>query len=216
MRQALIDMFTSKKFLAALAAVIVYVAGRFGFDVDPGTLDRIVAALLVYVGAQGIADHGKSAAQIAAVASGAAPLGALALVLLLAGGTACTAAQRTEIKHGATASLVNCTAQAIGTTPGLDLATLVAVANTVATDRVKCMTSAGIDWKCVEADAIGKGLTLGGCAFAELVAVAASAFTSAGDRLSATTPILPGRAELADFHARVAPGVTYHTATGDL
>lgn len=61
MKTTLTDLFTSKKFLAALTAVLVYVAGRFGFDVDTAVLDRILAALLVYIGAQGIADHGKSA-----------------------------------------------------------------------------------------------------------------------------------------------------------
>jgi hypothetical protein len=70
-KQALIDLFTSKKFLAALAAIVVYVAGRFGFDVDPASLDRIFTALMVYVGAQGIADHGKSAAEIASKTGGA-------------------------------------------------------------------------------------------------------------------------------------------------
>lgn len=64
MKQTLTDLFTSKKFLAALTAIIVYVAGRFGFDVDTAILDRIFAAFLVYVGAQGIADNGKSSAQI--------------------------------------------------------------------------------------------------------------------------------------------------------
>jgi len=69
MKTALLDLFASKKFLAALAAIIVYVGGRFGFAIDPATLDRIFAALLVYVGAQGIADNGKSAAQIFNAAS---------------------------------------------------------------------------------------------------------------------------------------------------
>jgi hypothetical protein len=64
MKNALLDLFTSKKFLTALTAIIVYLAGRFGFDVDTAVLDRIYAALLVYIGAQGIADNGKSAAQI--------------------------------------------------------------------------------------------------------------------------------------------------------
>lgn len=64
----LIDLFTSKKFLAALAAIIIYAAGRFGFAVDPATLDHIFAALLVYVGAQGVADVGKGAAQVRAAA----------------------------------------------------------------------------------------------------------------------------------------------------
>lgn len=68
MKATLIDLFTSKKFLTALAAVIIYVAGRFGFNVDPAALDRIFAALLAYVGAQGLADIGKSAAAINAVA----------------------------------------------------------------------------------------------------------------------------------------------------
>lgn len=74
MKQTLIDLFTSKKFLAALAAIVVYVAGRLGFDVDAVVLDRIVTALLVYVGAQGIADHGKSAAQVS-VAADSTPVG---------------------------------------------------------------------------------------------------------------------------------------------
>lgn len=64
MKQTLIDLFTSKKFLAALTAIIVYAAGRFGFDVDTVALDHIWQALLVYVGAQGIADVGKGAAQV--------------------------------------------------------------------------------------------------------------------------------------------------------
>jgi hypothetical protein len=66
MKKVLLDLVTSKKFLMALTAIIVYVAGRSGFDVDTTVLDRIYAALLVYVGAQGIADNGKSAAQVAA------------------------------------------------------------------------------------------------------------------------------------------------------
>lgn len=69
MKKALLDLVTSKKFLTALTAIIVYVAGRSGFGVDTAVLDRIYAALLVYVGAQGIADNGKSAAQVAAGAA---------------------------------------------------------------------------------------------------------------------------------------------------
>lgn len=93
MKATLTDLFTSKKFLAALTAVVVYAAGRFGFDVDPATLDRIFAALLVYVGAQGVADNGKSAAQILAApaARAAAPIApsasvSIALLALVVGG----------------------------------------------------------------------------------------------------------------------------------
>lgn len=66
MKATLAELLTSKKFLAALAAIVVYVAGRFGFDIDPAALDHIFAALLVYVGGQGLADVGKSAATVAA------------------------------------------------------------------------------------------------------------------------------------------------------
>lgn len=78
MKATLFDLFTSKKFLAAATAAIVYVAGRFGFDVDTATLDRVFVALLAYVGAQGIADHGKGAAEVHVSswrAPGAAPFG---------------------------------------------------------------------------------------------------------------------------------------------
>ena len=75
MRQTLLDLLTSKKFLAALTAVIVYVAGRFGFNVDTSTLDHIFAALLVYVGAQGAADVGKSAALVRAPAPAPTSIG---------------------------------------------------------------------------------------------------------------------------------------------
>jgi len=58
------DLLSSKKFVAMLVAIAVFVAGRFGLDVDPATLDHVFAAILVYVGAQGVADHGKEAAKI--------------------------------------------------------------------------------------------------------------------------------------------------------
>jgi hypothetical protein len=64
MKNTILGLVTSKKFLAAVTAMVVYVAGRFGFDVDPATLDRIYLALLAFVGAQGIADSGKEAAKI--------------------------------------------------------------------------------------------------------------------------------------------------------
>jgi hypothetical protein len=86
MKNALLDLVTSKKFLTALTAIIVYVAGRFGFDVDTAVLDRIFAALLVYIGAQGIADNGKSAALITtAAATATAPAPSIAAAPRLTG-----------------------------------------------------------------------------------------------------------------------------------
>jgi hypothetical protein len=73
MMQTVKDAFSSKKFLAFLGALIVYVAGRWGFNVDPAALDRVLALTGAYLGAQGLADVGKSAAVVTA-ASAAAPL----------------------------------------------------------------------------------------------------------------------------------------------
>jgi len=50
--------------VATLAAVLVWVAGRFGLDVSAEELLPIVSLLAAYVVGQGIADAGKAAAQI--------------------------------------------------------------------------------------------------------------------------------------------------------
>jgi len=63
MKTTLTELLTSKKFLAALAAIIVYIAGHFGLDIQPAALDPIWQVLVVYVGAQGLADIGKGAKQ---------------------------------------------------------------------------------------------------------------------------------------------------------
>jgi len=66
MKAAILEMLKSKKFLAMLSAIVVFAVGRLGLDIDPAKLDPIWQMILVYVGAQGIADAGKSAAQVKA------------------------------------------------------------------------------------------------------------------------------------------------------
>lgn len=141
------------------------------------------------------------------------------LAVLLLGGLAvtqlsCAKAKLTATTVATTAGheLVNCTGQAIGTTPALDLATLVAVANTVSAERSKCTPPGGsLSWPCVEADLIAEGKVLGGCTFVKLIASELAPGTTArmatGDR---------GRAALEDFRARVAGGAIYHTGGGDI
>ncbi len=58
------DMFTSKKFLTALTTAVTALA--------TGHPQAALAAALAYVVGQGIADHGKEAAKISAVAQKAA------------------------------------------------------------------------------------------------------------------------------------------------
>lgn len=160
MKATLLDLFTSKKFLAALAAVIIYVAGRFGFDVDPAALDRIFAALLVYVGAQGVADAGKSAAQVRATAdvaaaemtkggplsappSGLAKVVALLVVLGLAGSTQLACATVRPVAGNAVTAELDCTSAAlVSTVKSLGNAAEVYLASKIAGDGRTVDTSA--------------------------------------------------------------------------
>lgn len=223
MKQTLIDLFTSKKFLAALTAVIVYLAGRFGFDVDTPTLDRIFAAFLVYVGAQGIADHGKSAATIAAAAGDMAPIGAsaprppagafpavLVALLLLAGAGSLTACA--TLKADATAIAAGVVTCAKGDVPaakalGLQLGT------EALADVLAGRTEAQI-WTHVSADAEAatkvQGLAVASCGFGGLVAeldqllhpAPAGVATQGLATNAAVDPLAGGRAALAAFAAR--------------
>lgn len=112
-------------------------------------------------------------------------------------------------------AVVNCTAQELGTVPGLSLATLVAVANLVATEKNKCSPTGGaLNWDCVYTDLIGDGEVLGGCVFAKLRSgVPTSTAISA---LSETTPTAPpGSSQFERFRATVANGAKYHLSDGD-
>jgi hypothetical protein len=223
MKSALIDLFTSKKFLAAIAAIVIYVSGRFGFDVDPAALDRIFAALLVYIGAQGVADHGKSAALVVAAADDARAarwtpsanvpaglaleqgnsLALLALVVLglaaAASSSACTPAQRTTVGH----AVVDCTA-----------GNAVAIGALVASMRGDCAAGAGTDWGCVRSHAITDGILIGGCAFLQLVS-AEPAPARVASATGEPPPERPGRAAFESYRASVAGGAAFRTRDGD-
>ena len=69
MKQALLELLESKKFLVAVGSIIIYGVGKLGLHLDPDLVDKIVTALLVYVGAQGVADIGKPAALVTAKAT---------------------------------------------------------------------------------------------------------------------------------------------------
>lgn len=64
MRQILLELVSSKKFIAVVVASVVYAGGRLGLRIDEQLLEHIYTALLVYVGAQGVADFGKGATQV--------------------------------------------------------------------------------------------------------------------------------------------------------
>lgn len=64
--EALRELVGSKKAWAALTAIVVATAGRWGLHIDPAFLDRIDLILVAYLGAQAVADNGKSSALILA------------------------------------------------------------------------------------------------------------------------------------------------------
>lgn len=57
-------LLTSKKALATLAAILVWVIGRAGADVDAEELLPVIASLAAFVVGQGWADSGKEAAKL--------------------------------------------------------------------------------------------------------------------------------------------------------
>lgn len=66
MREVVYALLSSKKFLVAAVAALVWVAGRAGMDISEADLMPVVGALVAYVLAQGWADKGKGAVQEAA------------------------------------------------------------------------------------------------------------------------------------------------------
>lgn len=195
----------TSEFRLKVAAFILTALFASGIIPTTGPVAQVAAIAATMLGALGY-----TVARSFVKAAGAAVL-ALAL---LAGGTqtACGATSK-SIEADAKAALVNCTAQQLGAAPGLNLATLVAIANTVAAERAKCMTPAGLDWKCVETDLIAQGRVLGGCALVTMATAGVAPPRLASSLTSVAGPP-PGAAELATY-CKSVPGTTYHLATGD-
>ena len=59
MRKLVVDMVTSKKFVAAVAGVIVGFAGRVGLDLPMEEVETLLYPILAYILGQGAADLGK-------------------------------------------------------------------------------------------------------------------------------------------------------------
>lgn len=54
----LTTILTSRKFLYFIGSVIAQIAGRYGFDLDEGTLNNLLVLGGTLIGAQAVADHG--------------------------------------------------------------------------------------------------------------------------------------------------------------
>lgn len=72
MKAALIALLSSMKFLTTVLGIVTALAARYGFHVDPDTFWMIAGLFVVLLTGQGLTDHGKAAAQIAAKSDAAA------------------------------------------------------------------------------------------------------------------------------------------------
>lgn len=68
MTQAIRDLFGSKKFLAALIAMICWASARWGLGISATEATEFVSGLGFFIVGQGVADHGKPAADAMAKA----------------------------------------------------------------------------------------------------------------------------------------------------
>ena len=64
MGTALVDLFSSKKTLTAIATVIVGLLAHLGLHMTTADILPILSPLMAYIVGQGIADHGKERAKV--------------------------------------------------------------------------------------------------------------------------------------------------------
>lgn len=59
------EFLTSKKFIVAVAGVVLATAGKYNLNLDPDSVQNIVYVIVAYLIGQGWADSGKEAAKVA-------------------------------------------------------------------------------------------------------------------------------------------------------
>lgn len=64
MKQAIADLLSSKKFIAAILAGVLWATGKIGLDLSEDQLAPIVGPLWLYIIGQAFADHKKEAARL--------------------------------------------------------------------------------------------------------------------------------------------------------
>lgn len=63
------ELLRSKKFLMAVAATLVAAGAKLGLDLSTETVGLLMAPMLTYIAAQGVADYGKGVAKVEAIAA---------------------------------------------------------------------------------------------------------------------------------------------------
>lgn len=223
MKQAILDLFSSKRFLMLLAALICALGGKFGLQLDNTTVAEIVGLFAVAIGAQGAADHGKEAAKINVAAAQAmndnapapakiaqAGFASFGLLIFLAFFALIVGCAWFKSESKAVASdVVDCTVSTATSNikqfgPVLD-ALLV-----YATDG-----GGKINGDAVKAATTGFAKEVGGCVLADTIARALKPAPT-DPNAPKSSPLVADPSSLRATLAGLYPGVRFHTAAGDI
>lgn len=210
---ALRTLFSSKKFLTALVALLVSAGAKFGLQLDNELVMAIVGLFAIVIGAQGAADVGKETAKIHTDAANGSPqqkgfsrLWVMAL-LALAG------AVWLNVGCGATTKrlkgvVIDCTTENSTTLTREFGPTVDALL------RAATQPDGRMDWSIIRAAAKSFGLDTGACVLANAIAGITSQQTSGASAMS-TSP-LRTREEFRALSVELFDGHTFRTANGDL
>jgi hypothetical protein len=212
MKKALVDLFSSKKFLTLIAGLVVAGVARFGVQADPETIVAILSLFAVLIGAQGATDFGKEAAKSSTPPKEGGFFRLEISVLLLAIGLVGCAWLKSEgkatIKSGVDCTISNRAQLTNELGAAMDQLLLRATSGDGHVDKAAMKDAA-------KSFAIDTGMC-----------VLADAFTRAMSPKSATpsapqlSPVEVSPDELAALFDEIrrerAPGVKYHTRAGDI
>lgn len=151
------ELAASKKFQAAVLSALLWALGKLGLKLETTDLLPIVGPLWLYVFGQGLADFGKSAAQVAAKSAG--PM--LVLIVAIALGACSWAKGQEQIAKTATVDCTKSTAHDAVTQFAPILDALLVQATT---------PDGKVQWGPLEDLTKNLGAELGGCVLAEVVA----------------------------------------------
>lgn len=206
---ALRTLFSSKKFLTALVALLVSAGAKFGLQLDNELVMSIVGLFAIVIGAQGAADVGKEKAKIDSQ-RGLSRLWVIAILALLGSvwlNIGCGATAKRLAKQ-AGKLVIDCTAEN-STTLSREFGPTVD-----ALLRVATLPDGRMDWSIIKEAAKSFGLDTGGCVLANAIARITSQPTS-GASAMATSP----QRTRAEFHAlsvELFGGHMFRTTNGDL
>lgn len=147
LKATIIALLSSKKAVTAIIGMICTIAMKLGFSVDNETVALVLTPLIALIIGQGVADHGKPAAEAKIKATSVL----LLLVLMLTG----CSFFKSEAKHAGSVT-IDCTTG--------ELAKLEALTPVILPQIID-----DADWSIVASQLEGAGVRVGGCVLANLI-----------------------------------------------